>query len=836
MIDQLRQDLGYALRTIRRNVGFATLVIGGLAIGIGANSAIYSLVDAVVIRKLAVPHPDQLIALGLPGNVEGFGGGTPGAIMYSYPLYRDVRAANTAFTDVLATGRAGLLQARIDSTTIDAEHPRGRFVSGNYFSLLGVTAALGRVLGPADDTPNAPPRATISYAYWTARFHKDSSIVGRSIVIDDAPVTISGVAASGFDGEIVGSATELWLPIGVHDQLERHQRLLNDRSAMWLLLIGRAKPGLTLAQVRQRVEPVIRGSIFDNATPAQLRRLEREPLEIPLSSAARGLSRVRDRFAAPLDVLMAGVAILLCIVCVNVANLLLARGVARRHELATRLAVGANRAQIVRQLLTESLVFATISGAVAVIFAWWTSKALVVIASGASPLVLDVDPNPRILLFTLVVACGSVLIFGLAPALRTSRIELAAMARSSHRSVTTSRRFGFTLIASQVALSLVLLTGALALMRGLDAALGSDLGFDRTHLLVAKLDIDKPGYRGARLATAVRALTDRVSAIPGVSAVSLSENGLFDDTEWSTSIDVPGSPPRSSADDSLAGTDAVGADYAHAIGARVLAGRDLTAQDETDNATSILVNASFADFYFPGRSAVGRTVRFGPHTNLSIVGVIADVRGQSLEAPEGHHARRVYYPYLHGDDSTRLGQPSELRLLVHTSGDPALVASSVRRAITNADRALPIESIDPLTSLVRTSVHEEALVMQITFAISVLAVLLAAIGLFGVMSYSVARRTNEIGVRVTLGARGIDIARMIVSEAFRPVAIGIVVGIPLVVATTRLLQSRLGTTTSSDLLPVATAVGILSLCGVVAALLPAHRASQIEPAEALRQE
>jgi predicted permease len=838
MIDTIRQDLSYALRTIRRNASFAALVIGGLALGIGANAAIYSVVDAVLIRKLPVARPDELIALGLTENVDAAGSGTPGAVMYSYPLYRDVRDANTAFTGLLATGSAGRLQVRIDSAAIEPEHPRGRFVSGNYFSLLGVHASLGRTLGPADDASDAPPRATISYAYWASRFHKDSSMIGSSLVIDDARVTIVGVAAPGFDGEIVGSSTDLWLPIGAHDQLESHRRVLDDRTAMWLLLIGRLKPGLTLEQARRRVEPVIKASIFNAATPQQRRRLERRPLEIPISTAARGLSRVRFQFAAALGVLMIGVAILLCIVCVNVANLLLARGVARRREMAMRLALGASRARIVRQLLTESLVLALASGVVGVIVAWWTSKLLVVLAAGGSPLVLDVDPNPRVLAFTMALAVSSVLLFGLVPSLRSSRIELATTTRAGRGSVTTGARFGLSLVAAQVALSLILLSGAVALMRGLSGALRTDLGFDRDHVLVAKLDIAKPGYSGARLAQSVDALRDRVAALPGVSSVTLSENGLFDGTEWSSSIDVPGSPPRMSPDDSVASTDAVGAGYASGIGARLLAGRDLTRQDEGDhgNAQAVLVNATFANFYFPGQSALGRTIHFGPRTTVNIVGVVADVRGQSLDAPDGHHARRVYYPYLHGDDTTRFGQPTELRLLMRTAGAPASVLASVRRAIATTDPALPIESLDPLLSLVRGSIREERLVMQITTAISALAIALAAIGLFGVMSYWVARRTNEIGVRVALGARGADIARMIVAQALRPIALGLVVGIPLGLVSMRLLHVHLTAVSPDDPVAIAMAVAVLTLCGVAAALLPAHRASRIDPIQALRQE
>lgn len=835
MIDSIRQDLAYALRTLGRNVAFTTLVIGGLALGIGANASIYSLIDAVLVRKLPVSRPDDLVALGATENVDGFGGGTPGAVMYSYPLYRDVRDAHGVFTGLAATGRTGPLEVRVDSGGAEPEHPHARFVSGNYFSVLGVPPALGRTLGPADDESGAPPSATISYAYWSQRFHNDSSVIGRTLLVDGRSVAITGVATRGFDGEVVGIDTQIWLALGSHDVLEPTQRVLDDRSAMWLLLIGRAEPGLTLTQVRQRIVPIIRASILANATPQQLRRLANRTLEYPISSGAKGFSRARARFAAPLDALMAGVALLLGIVCVNVANLLLARGLARRRELGIRCAMGADRWRLVRQLLTECVVMATLAGAAAVIVAWWASRALVVVAAGDAPLELDVDPNARVLLFTASLAISSVLLFGVAPSFRSSRVDLAASVRAAGRSIAAGARLGVSMIVAQVALSLVLIASALTLVHGIRAALSTDLGFDRDHLLVANLGIEKRGYPPSQLAVIARELRDRVASIPGVRAVTLSENGLFSGIEWSTSIDVPGSTPRA-PDDSLAGTDAVGAGYANGIGAHLLAGRDLTTADEVDDASSILVNASFADFYFPHADAVGRIVKFGPRTALHIVGVIADVRGQALEAPEGHHARRIYYPYLHGGDTTRLGEPSELRLLVRTTGAPASVAAPVRAAIASVDRQLEIDGLSPLASLIRDSIHEEQLTAQIASSISVLALVVAAIGLFGVMSHSVARRTSEIGIRVALGARGTDIGRMVVLEAMRPVLWGVGVGLPLALVSLRLLQQHLLLAGPLDVPLLALAIAVLASTAVVAVAIPARRASLVDPAEALREE
>lgn len=835
MIDSIRQDLAYAFRTLARNVGFTTLVVGGLALGIGANAAIYSLIDAVLVRKLPVPRPDELIALGLTENVDGFGGGTPGAVMYSYPLYRDVRDARGVFTGVAATGRTGPLDFRVDSGAAQPEHLRARFVSGNYFSVLGIPAAFGRTLGPADDDVGAPPSATISYAYWTRRFHNDSSILGRVLLVDGTPVTVTGIAARGFDGEVVGTTTDLWLALGAHDLIEPTQRVLADRSAMWLLLIARAEPGLTLPQVRQRIVPIIRANIFRNATPQQLRHLSNRELEYPISSGARGFSKVRERFAAPLDTLMASVALLLGIVCVNVANLLFARGIARRRELAIRCAMGANRARVVRQLLTECVLMAVLAGAAAVIVAWWASRALVVVASGPAPLDLEVDPNARVLLFTGAMSMLSVLLFGLAPSLRSSHVDLAATSRAAGRAISGGARLGFSMIAAQVALSLVLLASALTLVHGIQGALSVDLGLDRDHLLEAKLGIEKRGYTGSQLAMVVGQLRDRIAAIPGVRAVTLSENGLFSDTEWSTSIAVPGSSPRA-PDDSVAGTDAVGAGYATGIGARLLAGRDLMASDEGANASAVLVNENFANFYFPRGGAVGRIVKFGARTAFHIIGVVANVRGQALEAPEGHHARRIYYPYLHGDDTTRLAQPSELRLLIRTVGPPVSAAMPVRAIVASVDRQLSVDEVAPLSSLIRDSIHEERLTAQIAISISVLALAMAAIGLFGVTSYSVARRTSEIGIRAALGARGADIGRMVVLEALRPVAIGVAFGLPLVLASLRLMQHYLSLAGPPNPASLGLAVAVLSSCAVLAAGVPARRASRIDPAEALREQ
>ena len=838
LLAELRQDIAFGARTLRRNALLTTTVVAGLALGIGANAAIYSLLDAVLVQKLPIPDPDPLVIIGDPRYVASYGHGTPDAKLFSYTLWNDVRKNASSLQSIAAVGGDERIDARIDGSQSEIEHPSGRIVSGEYFSVLGLRAVVGRTFDAAADDRDAPPQATISYDYWTRRFNRDPAVAGRNIFVNGIRVTITGVAPPRFTGDVVGSRTDIWVPLALRDRLHPNAPFLRDRRMMWLLLIGRPQPGLTLEQVRAQLTPVIKSSIVATATPDELVDIKERGITTVFASGARGLSTVRGPFATPLVTLMVGVTLLLCIVCVNVANLLLARGIARRREMSLRLAIGANRGRIVRQLLVESLVLAFASGIAALVVAWWGSRLLVTMASEGEPISLSVGPNARVLAFTLGVSIVSVILFGLVPALRASRVDLASSLRSTSRSVASGARFGTTLIAGQVALSLLLLAGASILTRSLRRTETIPLGFDREHLIAADLDIATPGYASDRLAAVVHTIRDRVAAVPGVAAVSYSSLGIFSGTEWHTDIRVPGFVARTSKDTSTAADDA-GAGYVRALGARLIAGRDFDARDEGVAPHTAIVNESFARFYFNDASAqrvVGRYASFDDSSVVQIVGVIADVRGRSLDTTESPAAeRRIYIPYLRQSGTTKFGQPGRLRFLVRASGDPSAIVNAVRAAIVDADHVLPINSIDPVRQLIRLSIRDERLVARLATGLGALALLLAAMGLFGVASYTIARRTNEFGVRIALGADRADIARLAVRDGLRPVIIGVALGVPLSFAAVRMLEHHL-TGITSDPLAVSFSIAILFLSATVAVLIPARRAMSIDPTAALRDE
>jgi predicted permease len=835
-LDDLLQDLTYAFRTLRRNAGFTAVVAGTLALGIGANTAIFTLVDAVVVRALPVPHPEQLVAIGDPSLVNSTGEGAPHANLLSYPLYLDIRNHGGPFSGVLASGRTGRLDVLVDRPTAEMEHPRGRFVSGNYFNVLGVPALRGRVFdGTEDQSPGGSPVAAISYEYWTRRFHQDPTIVGKTIVIDNARITIVGVTPRTFSGEVVGASTDIWLPVSMHDALRPNKRTLERRTSSWLLLLGRLAPGASLAQSRADLTPFILRTIVANATgPAGAAFLSREP-KVYIEPGGRGFSEVRATFQAPLLTLMIGVGLLLCIICANVANLLMARAIARGREMAVRLALGAHRSRLVRQLLTESLVLAVLGAAGGLLLAWWGSRTLLVLASDGSAIPLDLSLDARVLAFTLIVSFAAVALFGLVPALRASRVDFATTLRANARTVTggalghRGRRapMGSVLIGAQVAMSVVLLAGAAMFARSLRNVQSVDVGLDRDHLLIADVDITPGGYRRDRLANLAHTMRDRLAAVPGVNAVTYSENGIFSGTEWHTEIQVPGFVMRAPGDSTIA-IDNVGPGYVRAIGGRLLAGRDIVPDDEGRAARVALVNQAFAKFYFPGVSAVGKVFNL-QKIAVEIVGVLADTRDHALD---GNPDRRVYYVYTPAD--TAGSNPGALRFAIRTNGDPAALVPQVRKTIVAAEPMLPIDGIDPLPVLMRQSIREERLVASLASAFGGLALLLASIGLYGVMAYAITRRTGELGLRAALGAQRGDVMRMVLTDALRLVAAGMIIGVPLALASARLLQAQLHGVAAVDPVSIAVALLVLSASAVVAALVPALRASRVSPLVALQ--
>jgi len=832
-VSELVQDTAFALRTLRHNIGYAAVIILALAIGIGANTAIFTLVDALLMTSLPVKNPSELVAIGDPRRTGGMSIGSPRTDLLSYQLYRDLVRDNTVFSDIVATGRSSRLDVRIDSTNQELEHPRARYVSGNYFPVLGVGASAGRTFGPeVDRSIDAAPVATISYGYWARRFHNDRGVIGKTILVNNVRITIVGVAPAGFTGEIVGVYTDIWLPVAISDALNPNRRTIDDRTISWLLALGRLKPGATLGQAQQQVSALLQRSIVSHATPVDAKAFLEVKPKYYIGEGARGFSRVRSTFQAPLLTLMTGVALLLCIICANVANLMLARSIARGRELSVRQALGAGRSRLVRQLLTESLVLAALSAAAGLLFAWWGSRTLLRLASSGQ---LNIGMNMTVLAFTLAVSLAAVALFGLFPAVRASRFDLASSIRSGAQSLSGSlggrgqrAPLGKLLIASQVTLSVVLLVGATMLARSLRNTLATDMGVDRDHLVIVDVDVLARGYRGPSLARLARELRGRIAAIPGIAAVGFSENGVFSGTDNGTTLQVPGFAARS-VEDTLIAYDHIGPGYFTATGTRVLEGREFTEADENRHVQTVVVNSSFAQFYFPGIPAVGRFFQVDSMT-VQIVGVVGDIHQNDIKET---NLRRMYLPYANTDSA---GQPGSLRLVARTVGDPSGAVQQIRKTVLAVDRSLPIDGVDPLKTLMEDSIRQERLVAQLATAFGVLALLLAAIGLYGLMTYTISRRTREIGLRIALGAQRERVLGLVLYEAMQLVVVGLIVGVVVAYLSTGRLKTQLNGVSPGDPLSIAVAALVLLAAAILAALVPALRAARVEPIIALRSE
>lgn len=841
-LEDLRRDAGYAVRTLIQNRSFTAVVLLILALGIGANTAMFTLVDALLLRTLPVPHPGELVTVGDPTRTGSVSQGSPRADLASYPLYADVRDQNQSLSGLYASGRTDQLDVFIDRdstgstpSTAGAEHPHGRFVSGNYFTVLQLHASLGRTFADDEDrVPGDAPVVVISHDYWQRRFASDRSAIGSTIVVNGTPLTIVGVGPVGFIGDLVGQRIDMWIPLMMQPSVMPNENRLDDRNINWLLMMGRLKPGVTLEQAHSDIAAVMKRSLLTNARGEMIGAIERNLKEngMRVEPGGRGFSHFRSAYSASLLTLMAAVGLVLLIACANIANLMLARASARGREMSVRMALGAGRLRLVHQLFTESAILAVVGGALGLLVAYWGSAALLHVVGGGSAIPLDARIDGRVLLFTVLLSLITALLFGLVPALRATRVELATALRTQGRGVAGAHgrpgrvALGKLLVVAQVALSLLLLVGTGMLVRSMQRLQNADLGLARDQLVIADVNAQRAGYSGPRLAALIRDLAARVERVPGVSAVSYSENGVFSGTESGTTLQAEGYTARADSDTVVAYDD-VGPAYFHTIGARLMQGRDFEERDNEAAPKVAVVNTTAANFFFHDGDAIGRHLTTDS-TTWEIVGVVADVEEQGVRRPP---SRRVYFPMMQLES-----QPGQLSLEIRASGDPARLVVPVRRALQNADPSLVVFDVNPLNDLVGDSIRRDRMVAQVVTFFGALALALAALGLYGVMAYATVRRTSEFGLRMALGAEPGDVTRLMLREALLLTVAGVIIGLPVALLTTRLLEGQLFGIGVLDVPSIVAAVVVLAVSAAAAGLLPAMRASRVPPLEALRAE
>jgi predicted permease len=838
--ETIGKDWRYAWRGLLRSPTFTLVAVLSLGLGIGANTAMFTVVDALMLRSLPVPHPEELVTIGDPSATGSFSQGNPRYDTFSYPIYTDVRDHNDAFSGVYATGQGGALDVLFAADAGGTpEHPAGRFVTGNYFDVLQVRAEYGRVFtGAEDSAPGADPFVVISHGYWLRRFGGDRSAVGRKLSINGTIVTVVGVMPATFSGDVIGGQSDLWIPMMMQPALKANRARLNDHTTSWLLLMGRLAPGKTLAQAQASVRGVVEQSLRSSVSDSNWVQLQRELRTTPVDveSGARGFSYFRTAYAQALGILMATVAVVLLVVCANVANLMLARAAARAREISVRLALGAGRARLVQQLHTESVLLGIVAAVVGLAFAMWGTRILLAIASaGPAPIPLDVHLDIRILSYTLAITLATVLLFGLVPALRATRVEVANALRtrggggSGGGGAAVGGRFRLplakALVAGQVALSMLLLIGTGVLLRSMQRVAAAPLGLDRDHLLVATVDAQHRGYTGARLTTLMHDVVDRARRVPGVVAVSYSENGIFTGTEGFSSMRAPGFTIRADSDRAVA-FDLVGPEYFRAIGAPLVRGREFTEEDNAGAARVVILNETMARYYFSNGDALGRSITRQDST-LTIVGIARDVEEQDVRAKP---IRRMYLPSLQAKEP-----PGVFNLIIRGSGDPATLSKPLLTALAEIDPSLPVSAM-PVNALVQGSMGQSLLMTQVISFFGALALLLAALGLYGVMAFTTARRTGEFGLRVALGADASTVTRMVLREALGLAAIGFIIGLPAGVLATRLIRSQLFGVDTFDPITAIGATVVLAFVALVAAGAPALRAARVSPIEALRAE
>ncbi|HUI58419.1 MAG TPA: ABC transporter permease [Bryobacteraceae bacterium] len=817
--ERLWQDVCYALRGMRRSPGFTGVTLLSLALGIGANTAIFSLVNTLMLRRLPVEHPEQLVEPLHRFQDE------PHFNTFSWRQYQFFLAHNHVFSAL--TGMYGVNYEfgsffHVRDRGSEAERVDGVCVTGNFFPMLGVKPAMGRLFGPEDERMNAPsPVAVVSWAYWKDRFNLDPAIVGRRITVEGFPVTITGVAARGFRGLIADNPQDMWLPLALLPSLAPQASV--ERSNV--MLVGRLRPAAGLGQARAEMTVLFRQAVAEE--PASRAKVFLSAMQFEMESAAGGLSRARDEFARPLVVLMGVVALLLLLACANVAGMLAARGAARQHELALRVSLGAGRWRLARQALTESLLLSgsgTLAGTGA---AYLGATALLrIVASGRERLEIHPVPDAHVLLFTAGLALLTGLLFGTAPVLLAWSTAPAGSLRAAGKGGDTRfrRLFGKALVAAQVALSVGLLSAAGLFILHL-SSIYTGLGFERDHVLLATLDPSRTGYSRAQLARPFQEILERLSALPQVRSATLSGVTPVLGAGANRDATVEGYQDKPGELRYLA-ENWVGPKYFETFGTPLLRGRDFTFQDEGGPRVAI-INQAAARHYFGDGNALGKHVTFdGDPKPYEIVGVVGDAK---YIDPREVSGRIIYF------DAFQEGHLFP-RFSMRTRGAPVAVAGDLRRIVNGALKNAMVERITTLEDQVDAGLVPERLIVTVSELFGGLGALLAAIGTYGLLAYSVARRSNEIGIRIALGATRKGIARMVLGESLGTTCAGLVIGVPLAYWARRAAAGLIPDLPAKGVTVIAASGVMMILIAFLAAYIPARRATRVDPMAALRYE
>jgi len=817
-LEQFIQDVRYGVRMIRKSAVFTAVAVFSLALGIGANIGIFSLMDAVLFRPLPVEKPAEL---------EKFDSS------YSYPMYRELRDANTVFS--------GLIARQISPVSIvtssQPQRATAELVSGNYFSVLGIAPLLGRFLTPDDDdTPMHHPLAVLSYVFWRDHLSSDANIVGKTIRINDYPFTVIGVAPASFYGVQAGSSPDVWTPIMTQPRLFRdNSPLLDNTGSAWLNMIGRRASGINEQQALAGLNVTFHQIVKDGHHKLYRGKVPgRENLH--LLPGAAGFSRLAEDYGRPLYLLMAVVGLVLLIACVNIASLLLARSAARRREIAVRLALGAGRLRLIRQLLTESISLAMLGGLLGVVFAQWSVALLVrflptnmSVGDSMIPLSIDVQMNSRVLGFALAVTVVTGILFGLAPAIQSTRPDVAGTLKDEGASLSAGPRrldLGRVLVVSQVTLSLLLLIGAGLFLRSLRNISSVDAGVNTENVVQASMNPDLSGYPPAQISNFYRQLHDRLENLSGVQSVATTAYSLFSGTLNGAGLLVPGRPAPVDYNDTAIMMNFVGGEFFRATGTRLLRGRDFLPTDTATSPFVIIITENAAKHFFPGEEAIGKKVRFGGHDGVEIIGIAADAKYDSVR----EDTPRIAYVSFEQSPQT----VGERTVYVRATGNTLPIIDGIRREVQVLDGSLPIYGVKTFAQQKLESLAPDRLLATLSTFFGGLALLLASIGLYGVMASSVQRRTREIGIRMSLGASRSSVLWMVMRSCLLLVGVGIAAGVALSLVLSKLLTTLLFGVPPRDPFAIVGAAIVLTIVAALAGYIPAYRASRVNPIIALR--